>query len=230
MMEIPMKVAVVLSGCGHKDGAEIRESVCALLYLDQLGCEVQCFAPDLKQADVVDHLSGKPMNESRNILLESARIARGEIAPLSQAKAEQFDALVLPGGFGAAKNLSDFASKGKGCTVIPDLKRLIQDFHTAKKPIGAICIAPAVLAAALSGKTKAKLTVGDDKGVASAIEGLGHTHVECATDACVTDETNLISTCSAYMRNDRLSLVSCGIEKCIGEVVRMAKSRAQKAA
>jgi enhancing lycopene biosynthesis protein 2 len=224
------KVAVVLSGCGHKDGAEIREAVLTLFYLDEAGCEVRCFAPDQPQVDVVNHVTGKPAGESRNVLTESARIARGDISPLSQANAAEFDALVMPGGFGAAKNLSDFAVKGKNCGVNPDLKKLILDFHADQKPIGAICIAPAVLAAALAGKVKAKLTIGDDKDVGGAIEAMGHIHVNCPTDSCVTDEAQLLASCSAYMRNDRLSLIAKGIEKCVGDVVRMAKARAKKAA
>lgn len=223
------KVAVVLSGCGHKDGAEIREAVLALLYLDQHSCEVQCFAPDVPQADVVNHLTGQPMAETRNVLAEAARIARGNIKPLTEARVAEFDALVMPGGFGAAKNLSDFATKGKDCTVNADLKRLIGEFHAVGKPIGAICIAPAVLAAALGG-AKATLTIGDDKGVAAAIEATGNIHKNCATEDAVTDEKNLVVTCPAYMRDARLSTIAQGIKKLVSEVVRLAKARQQKAA
>lgn len=222
-----MKVAVVLSGCGHRDGAEIREAVLSLLYLDQQGAEVEIFAPDADQHSVINHLTGKEVSERRNVLVEAARIARGHAKPLSQARAEAFDALVMPGGFGAAMNLSDFAAKGKDCAALPDLQRLIREFHQQRKPIGAICIAPVVLAAALKGVAQGMYTVGDDKEVASAIEAMGGRHRDCPTDASVTDEQNLIVTCPAYMRDDRLSRVAKGIEKLVEDVLRMAKDQAR---
>ena len=166
-------IAVILAGCGHLDGAEIRESVLSLLYLDQQGAKVQCFAPDQAQFDVVDHRTGKPVGESRNVLTESARIARGEIEPLSALDVAAFDALVLPGGFGVAKNLSDLATKGAGATVQADYQRIIREFHAQGKPIGAMCIAPAVLAAALSGVAAPTLTIGEDAGTAGVIAQFG---------------------------------------------------------
>ena len=113
------KIAVILSGCGVYDGAEVHESVITLLRLDQRGAQVQCFAPDIPQLHVVNHLTGEEMPESRNVLVESARIARGEVKDIKQANAEEFDALIVPGGFGAAKNLSAFDVKGAECSVNP---------------------------------------------------------------------------------------------------------------
>jgi enhancing lycopene biosynthesis protein 2 len=144
------KAAVVLSGCGFMDGAEIQESVLTLYFLDRAGIEVACFAPDRPQLHVVDHLTGKATDERRNVLVEAARIARGAIQDLAEAKMADFDALVMPGGFGVAKNLSDFATRGPEAAVNPELVRLVDEAVNANKPIVAVCISPAVLAAALS--------------------------------------------------------------------------------
>jgi enhancing lycopene biosynthesis protein 2 len=213
------KVAVILSGCGHQDGTEIREAVVTLLELDRRDANVRCFAPDTPQAGVVNHLNGDEMDEQRNVIVESARIARGEIKPLSSLNVDDFDALVMPGGFGAAKNLSDVAFKGADATVAPDLKTVIHDFIDARKPIGAICIAPAVLAAALKGKLQATVTIGDD--VDGLIAGLGAVHQYSDTENCIVDEEHKIVTCSAYMRDDRLKNVAEGIRKTIEQVLQL---------
>ena len=223
-------VAVVLSGCGHLDGAEIREAVLSLLFLDREGATVQCFAPDIPQADVIDHRSGAPGSGGRNVLEEAARIARGKILPLSALKAADFDALVLPGGFGAAKNLSNFAIKGPECAVLPELQAAILAFHAAKKPIGAICIAPAVLAAALKGRAQPVVTIGEDAGVAATIESFGGKHKTCSSRECAVDEYNRLATCSAYMRDDALSTIAEGIEGVIRAVLHMARERGKTAA
>ncbi len=213
-------VAVVLSGCGHLDGAEIRESVLSLLYLDQHGADVSIFAPNIPQKHVVNHAIGEPLPTSvRNVLEEAARIARGKIEPLSKANAGDFDALVIPGGFGVAKNLSNFAEKGANCEVNPEFKSLVQAFYSQKKPIVAICIAPAVLMVALKGVASPALTIGEDPSTAAAIETLGGTHKNCASDACVVDKENRIITTSAYMRDDRLSAIAKGIESAISELI-----------
>ncbi len=144
------KVGVILSGCGHRDGTEIREAVLTLLALDRAGADVRCFAPDIPQQRVVDHLRGKVVpGETRNVLVEAARIARGQVADLKTAKASDLDAVILPGGYGAALNLSSFAEQGAEATVLPEVAALLKAMHAAKKPIGAICIAPAVVAKAL---------------------------------------------------------------------------------
>ena len=140
------KIAVILSGCGVYDGAEIHESVITLLRLDQRGAQVQCFAPDIAQHHVINHLTGEEMPESRNVLVESARIARGEVKDIREANAEDFDALIVPGGFGAAKNLSTFAVEGAGCSINPQVLALAEAFAEAGKPVGLICISPALAA------------------------------------------------------------------------------------
>lgn len=217
------KVAVILSGCGYLDGAEIRESVLSLLYLDEHGANVQCFAPDINQSGVMNHLAKSPVEESRNVLAEAARIARSEVADLKTLNVDAFDALVIPGGFGVARNLSDFAQKGAGATMLPEFKAAVEGFHAAGKPIGAICIAPAVVAAALKGKA-VTLTIGDDKGVAGEIEKLGNYHKDCETGGYVLDEKNRIASCSAYMREDALSEVAKGIRQVVQAVLRMSEA------
>ena len=149
------KVAVILSGSGVYDGAEIQESVITLLRLDQRGAQVQCFAPNIAQLHVINHLTGEEMPESRNVLVESARIARGNVKDLRDADVEDFDALIVPGGFGAAKNLSNFAIEGAGCTVQPEVLALAEAFAEAGKPVGLICISPA-LAAKIYGAAPAR--------------------------------------------------------------------------
>lgn len=216
------RVAVVLSGCGHLDGAEIRESVLSLLYLDMQGAEVSVFAPDMPQYDVIDHREQVPENARRNVLAESARIARGDVSPLSELDHVHFDALLLPGGFGAAKNLSDFALKGADCNVLAQLQSTIVAFHDNAKPIGAMCIAPVLLAAALKGRGLT-LTIGCDAEVASAIEALGHIHQNCETHSAVIDEANRIATCSAYMRDDSLTKVASGIEQVVQSMLHMVE-------
>jgi enhancing lycopene biosynthesis protein 2 len=219
-----MRVAVILSGCGHLDGAEIREAVLSLLYLDKHGAEVSIFAPDVAQKHVINHAAGQEVAGSRNVLEEAARIARGKIAPLATADANQFDALVIPGGFGVAKNLSNFVDKGADCEVNTEFKALAQAFYAQKKPIVAICIAPAVLMAALKGVASPTLTIGEDAGVAGAIAAMGGVHECCASEGCVVDETHRIITASAYMRNDRLSAIAQGIEQAIDAMVQLIKS------
>ena len=215
------RVGVVLSGCGFKDGGEIHESVLTLLALDRAGAEVHCFAPDVDQAKVVNHLTGEPVEETRNVLVESARIARGEIKDLSEAKADDLDALVLPGGFGAAMNLSDFAVKGSDGTVNPTLAKLLRDMHAQKKPIGAICIAPATVALAL-GSEKPTLTIGNDAGTAQAIEACGASHQDCPVDDFVVDRERRIVTTPAYMLGPSIRHIAAGIDRCVAEVLSMA--------
>lgn len=225
-----MKVAVILSGCGYLDGAEIRESVLSLLYLDQQGAEVSIFAPDINQHHVLNHLNGQEQAETRNIRVESARIARGKVSDLATLNASDFDGLVIPGGFGVAKNLSDLAFKGSDATVNPDFSAAIRAFFDAKKPIGAICIAPAVLAAVLKNEG-VSLTIGDDEGTAGAIEAFGNKHHNCATNNSVSDENNAVFSCSAYMRDDvTISDVATGIEQVVTAVIARINSKNVSAA
>jgi enhancing lycopene biosynthesis protein 2 len=196
------KIAVVLCGSGYKDGSEIRESVAVLWALSREGAEAHCFAPDEPQADVVNCLTGQAAGgEPRNQLVEAARIARGAVAPLAKLRAEAFDGLVIPGGFGAAKNLCTFAAQGSAGRVNPEMKRVLEEFRAAGKPIGAVCIAPALVALAFP-KAGLELTLGA-KGEASAeIEKLGHRHVEKAPNEWHLDREHKILTTPAYMYDD----------------------------
>lgn len=213
------KVGVLLSGCGVFDGAEIHESVLTLLFLDKAGAEIICMAPDT-EFDVVNHLTQKPGGEKRNVLIESARIARGNIRNLKDVKAPDLDALILPGGFGAAKNLSDFAVKGPESTVQPDVKRILQEMLSAGKPIGAICIAPATVAKALADK-KPEVTIGTDAGTAAAIEKTGAKHKSCSVDMIHIDQKNKIVSTPAYMLGPGIKDVAVGIEKLVNQIVSM---------
>ena len=213
------KVGVILSGCGHRDGTEIREAVLTLLALDRAGAEAVCFAPDMPQNRVVDHYRGKVVpGETRNVLVEAARIARGKIADLKTAKAKDLDAVILPGGYGAALNLSSFAEAGAGATVLPAVAALLTAMHAAKKPIGAICIAPAVVAKAL-GSVHPRLTVGDDAGTAAAVTACGAVHEVCPVERFVVDREHRIVTTPAYMYDASLRGVAEGIERCVAEVL-----------
>jgi len=213
-----MKVAVVLAGCGFYDGAEINEAVLTLLSLEQQGASYQCFAPDIAQRHVVNHLSGEEASgESRNVLVEAARIARGNIKSLTGADASGFDALLVPGGFGAAKNLSDFAFKGDAMTVQEDFLRFARAFHQAGKPIGLICIAPA-MAAAICGKG-VQCTIGNDAETAAAITAMGAEHILCPVEKTVVDREQKLVTTPAYMLAGGVLDAYKGISNCVRDVL-----------
>lgn len=212
------KIGVVLSGCGFKDGAEIHESVCTLLVLDKMGMDVACMAPDIVQAEVVNHLTGEDTDEQRNVLVESARIARGEISDIASVDASTLDALILPGGFGAATNLSNFAAKGSNSSVNEHVAKMIKDVHGAGKPICAICIAPAIIAKVL-GKEGPTLTIGNDEEAAEAIEVCGAKHEACAVRDFVVDVENKIVTTPAYMLGPSIAHVAEGIERAVRATV-----------
>lgn len=211
------KIGVVLSGCGVYDGSEIHEAVLTLLALSRQGAEAICFAPDKSQADVINHLTVEPMAETRNVLIEAARIARGAVQPLAQADASTLDALIVPGGFGAAKNLSTFASEGAECLVDPDLKRLAQAMHAAGKPLGFICIAPAMLPRIFD--FPLRLTIGTDIDTAEIVEDMGGEHVPCPVDDIVVDEDNKIVTTPAYMLAQSIAEAATGIDKLVDRVL-----------
>lgn len=215
------KVGVLLSGCGVFDGAEIHEAVLTLLALDRAGAEIVCMAPNVEQAHVINHLTQEVTAETRNVLVESARIARGEIKDLKDVQAGDLDALIMPGGFGAAKNLSDFAFKGPQATVHPEVKRLLTDLAAAGKPIGAICIAPATLTKALADR-KPEVTIGTDAGTASAIEAMGGRHKSCSVDMIHLDAGNKLVSTPAYMLGPGIKEVAQGIEKLVARVVELA--------
>jgi enhancing lycopene biosynthesis protein 2 len=212
------KVAVVLAGCGVYDGAEVNEAVLTLLCLEQQGASYQCFAPDIEQMHVINHLSGEPVDgETRNVLVEAARIARGNVMDLATADVSGFDALVVPGGFGAAKNLCNFAVAGPEMEVQSDFLRVAGDFHKAGKPIGLICIAP-VMAAAICGEG-ANCTIGNDADTAAAIEAMGGKHVACPVSEARVDTERKLVTTPAYMLAGGVAEAYSGINQCVKEVL-----------
>lgn len=214
------KVAVILSGCGVYDGAEIHESVLTLLRLDQRGAQVQCFAPNIPQMHVIDHYRGDEMDQQRNVLEESARIARGNIKDLHELHVADFDAVILPGGFGVAKNLSDFALLGARCTVQHDVLAATQAFVKAGKPVGLICIAPA-LAAKIFG-AGVTCTIGTDHETAQAMTAMGAVHAECAVDDIVIDTQHKLVTTPAYMLAQSISQAAAGINKLVDAVLELS--------
>lgn len=222
MSERP-KVGVILSGCGVFDGTEIHEAVLTLYFLQKNGAETVCMAPDINQLHVVDHLKGEVSDgETRNVLTESARIARGEIVSLAAVKAADYDAFILPGGFGAAKNLTDFAVKGVDCGINPDIKRVILEALEMKRPVGAVCIAPVVVARAVSGTgVKTVVTVGSDPDTANAIDVLGAFHANREVNEIAVDEKNRIVTSPAYMLGKNIPEVAEGIEKTVIKLLDM---------
>ncbi len=216
------KVAVILSGCGVFDGAEIHESVLTLLALDQAGADIHCAAPNIPQAHVVNHLDGSTSeSESRNVLQESARIARGAIADLAQLDPADFDAIALPGGFGAAKNLCGFAFDSESFEVDPTLADFLTKAHALGKPIAFACIAPAV-AAKLFGPEGLRYTIGTDEGTATALSKWGGEHVSCPVDDIVVDAERKIVTTPAYMLAERISEAHAGLGKMVDALLALA--------
>jgi len=217
-----VKIGVILSGCGVMDGAEIHESVITLLALDRAGADVVFMAPNESQMHVVNHLTNEPVSETRNVLVESARIARGDVRDIATVQASEVDGVVVPGGFGAAKNLCNFATAGAGCEAHPDVARLLEEVHGQGKPIGALCIAPALMARVF-GDIKPTLTIGNDAGTAAALTSMGAMHQDCAVGDCVVDEANKIVTTPAYMLAQSIKDAAAGIEKLVTAVVEMAR-------
>ncbi|MCB0347705.1 MAG: isoprenoid biosynthesis glyoxalase ElbB [Bdellovibrionales bacterium] len=214
------KIAVVLSGCGYLDGSEITEAVSSLIALDQCEAIYTCFSID-KSVVEVDHITAKDTANHRQCLTEAARIARGQVLPLSKLVEDNFDGVLFPGGFGAAKNLSNFAMKGGVGEADSEVKRVLTNFHQASKPIAAFCIAPATVALVL-GKYEIEITIGNDKETIAEIEKTGAHHVECAVDDFVTDRENKIITSPAYMYDTTPAKVFSGIQKAVREFVEMA--------
>jgi enhancing lycopene biosynthesis protein 2 len=205
------RIAVILSGCGVYDGSEIHEATLTLLALSKNEADYMCFAPDKQQFHVINHVTGEISNENRNVLVESARIARGNIKPLSELKAIDFDGIILPGGFGAAKNLSTYAIDGENYTVDPEVEKVIKEFHSALKPIAALCIAPVILAKVLGGK----LTIGNDANTAAIVNKAGAQHVNKEYHEVAVDEKNLLVTNPCYMLADSIYKVSQGAEAAV---------------
>ncbi|MBT4932685.1 MAG: isoprenoid biosynthesis glyoxalase ElbB [Rhodospirillaceae bacterium] len=220
MTDTKPTIAVVLSGCGVYDGAEIHESTLTLLALDRQGAAYQCFAPDVEQAHVVNHLNGEVSDESRNVLVESARIARGAIKDVKEFDAADFDAIIFPGGFGAAKNLCSFAFDGADCTVNDDVRAVVKAVHGAGKPIGALCIAPAMIARVLEG---AEVTIGQDPDTAEAIQAMGGAHKTTTHGEIVIDEALRLVTSPCYMLDATISQIADGADNTVRSVLDMVK-------
>ncbi|MFY2506955.1 isoprenoid biosynthesis glyoxalase ElbB [Vibrio pectenicida] len=214
------KVAVILSGSGVYDGAEIHESVLALHSLEKQGASWHCFAPNIEQLHVINHVTGEEMSETRNVLTEAARIARGNIEDVANLKAEDFDALLVPGGFGAAKNLTDFAVNGAECSINTHVKSACRDFAQAKKPAGYLCIAPTIIPLIYDNGVKA--TIGNDEGTAAAFNALGGEHIDCPVSDIVFDEEHNVLSTPAYMLASNISQAASGIDKLVEKLVRLA--------
>jgi enhancing lycopene biosynthesis protein 2 len=204
------------------DGSEIHEAVLTLVAIDRAGAEAICMAPNIRQRHVINHLTGEESKgEVRNALVESARIARGKIHDIDAVKAADIDALIFPGGFGAAKNLSDYAFKGADCSVNPEVARLATEVHAARKPIGVICIAPVIAARVLGGEHP-QLTIGTDKNTAKDIEKMGAKHVPCPVQEFVVDKERKIVSTPAYMLATSIKEAADGIEKLVAAVIDLA--------
>ena len=215
------KVGLVLSGCGVNDGSEIHEAVITMLELDKAGAEMVLMAPNIDQLHVINHATGEEMDDSRNVLIESARISRGNIEDIAGVTSDNLDALILPGGFGVSKNLSDYAMSGMECSVNPDVLRLSREVHNDQKPIGVICIAPAIMAKILAGDTE--LTIGFDEQTAADIDAMGAKHVLCAVDEIVIDKEKKVVSTPAYMEAKSIKEAASGIEKLVAEILSMIK-------
>lgn len=222
MADKKLRIAVVLSGCGVYDGAEIHEAVCTLLAIDRAGAEAVCFAPNIPQAHVVNHLTGEAAAETRNVLVEAARIARGKIRDLAAFDAAEVDAMIFPGGFGAAKNLCDFAFKGPDCTVDASVEKAIRAMRGAGKPIGALCIAPAIMAK-LFGSEAVELTIGSDAETASALEALGAKHKATTHGEVVIDRRLNIVTSPCYMLDATIAQIADGAENTVRTLIELAR-------
>lgn len=212
------KIAVVLSGCGVYDGAEIHEAVLTMFAIASNGAVYEVFAPDIDQHHVVNHLTGTDMDETRNVLIESARIARGKIKALSEFSGKEFDAIIFPGGFGAAKNLSTFALDGSNCKVDTDVEAAIKEMISLGKPVGALCISPVILAKILG---DVELTIGDDAGTIQAIEEMGATHKATTHGEVVVDQQHKIVTTPCYMLDARITQIEEGARNVVKTILEM---------
>ncbi|NOI75968.1 isoprenoid biosynthesis glyoxalase ElbB [Vibrio coralliilyticus] len=214
------KIAVILSGSGVFDGAEIHESVLALHAIEKQGASWHCFAPNIEQLHVINHITGEEMAETRNVLTEAARIARGNIEDVAKLNAEDFDAILLPGGFGAAKNLTDFAVNGAECSINTHVASACRAFAQARKPAGYLCIAPAIIPMIYDNGVKG--TIGNDQATASAFNALGGEHITCEVDEIVFDEEHKVLSTPAYMLAGNISQAASGIEKLVSKLVAIA--------
>jgi len=212
------KFAVVLSGCGVFDGAEIHEATLCLLAIARKGCSYEIFAPDIEQHHVINHMTGEEMDETRNVLVESARIARGNITDLNEFDPEKFDGLLFPGGFGAAKNLSTWAFESAGASVLPEVAHAIKGMVSLKKPVGALCISPVLLAKVLG---EVNLTIGDDEGTIDALESLGAKHVYTTHGEVVLDPDYLLVTTPCYMLDATIDQIDLGAKNIVDAMIKL---------
>ena len=216
------KVGLLLSGCGYNDGSEIHESVISMLALDRAGVETVIMAPNIDQMHVVNHYTGQEMDEFRNVLVESSRIARGNIKDMAEVTGNDLDALIIPGGFGVAKNLSDYAMAGPDCSVNPDVYRLVSEIYLLKKPIGAICIAPVMMAKIFGEQDEsAEMTIGSDELTSKDINTMGSKHIKCLVSEMIIDEDKKLVTTPAYMEAQSIKAAAEGIEKLVKQVLLM---------
>ncbi len=211
------KFAVVLAGCGVYDGAEIHEATLSMYQIKKQGADYEIFAPDIDQHHVINHLTGDEMQEKRNVLVESARIARGKIKPLADFKADDFDVILFPGGFGVAKNLCTFAFEGADCKVNPDTEKAIKAMHKAGKPIGALCISPVVVAKILG---DVELTIGQDKDTAVAVEKMGASHKKTDHGEVIIDAKNNVYTTPCYMLDANIVEIGDGAENIVRAILK----------
>jgi enhancing lycopene biosynthesis protein 2 len=216
------RVGLILSGCGVYDGSEIHEAVLTMLALDRAGAETVIMAPDKPQMHVVDHKTGNAPKQKRNVLVEAARIARGDIVDVKTVRASELDAVILPGGYGAAKNLSTFATDGDQCKVDEDVQSLLREMHAEGKPIAALCIAPAVIAGIFGEELHPEITIGNDADTVAALESMGASHFEAGVQEVVIDQRNKIITTPCYMLPARISDIATGAEKAVHALLAMA--------
>jgi enhancing lycopene biosynthesis protein 2 len=218
-MKTNKKFAVILAGCGHRDGAEIQESVLTLYAIARSDSSYEVFAPDVNQYHVINHYTGQPANETRNVLVESARIARGKIRPLSEFNANNFDILMFAGGFGVAKNLCTYAFDGADCTVNPEVKRAVTSMHSSGKPIGAICISPVILAKVLD---KVTITMGQDQDAIKNVKAMGAIHQTTDAREIVIDKENKVVTSPCYMLDSGIVDIAEGAMNTVNALVTLS--------
>lgn len=221
------KFLVVLAGCGAKDGAEIQEAVLTLLAIDKEGAQYQCAAPNIPQKHVLNFIDDSEINQERNVMIEAARIARGDVLDLSKVSMDDYAGLILPGGFGVAKNLCSFAFEGAKASVEAETKRIIQEAYKQKKPIGAVCISPALVALSLVElNPDITLTLGTEEAANKNLQDIGVKFKSCPTTNFIVDEKNKIASSPAYMHGgSRISELEQGISKCVKAVIEMARAK-----
>ena len=220
-MKNKIKIAVILSGCGVYDGTEIHEAIMTMLAIDRAGAQYYLFAPSIDQFHVINHCTGEVSNEKRNVLVESARIGRGDVSDLNEYKASDYDALIIPGGFGVAKNLSDFAFGNDSYKVIPEVEIAVTEAHSAGKPIGALCIASVILAHTIK---NVELTIGSDAGTAARVVNKGAKHVNSSLGEVVIDNKNKIVTAACYMLNASIAQIASDSELVVNAIIEMIEN------